>query len=457
VNRTRIQAGTARSGSQARPIGSGPGEAFLWVLTYVVLAALPLAVLLLAPRPASRGFWIEFGVALGFIALAMFGLQFALTARFRRVATPFGLDTQLQFHRQAGLVAFWLALAHPMVVIAAHPAFVEFLDPRASLARAGALWLLLGSMVVLIVSTLWRQQLGLEYRWWRLLHAGLGFLVVFIGLVHVLRVSHYVHTPWLQALWVGMTGAALALLVYARAVRPFLLKRKPYSVVEVRPERGSAWTLVLEPVGHGGKRFEAGQFAWLTIGSSPFSIDQHPFSFSSSAAHHEHVEFTIKELGNYTARIGEVSPGTRAYMEGPYGAFTLSPHAVGAVFIVGGVGITPVMSILRTLRDLGDTRPLVLVYANREWEQVIFRDELADLEESMNLSVVHVVERPPGEWTGESGWVDEDLLERTLPREMPGIEYFVCGPEPMMDVVEPFLLKRGVSLRRLNSERFNIA
>jgi predicted ferric reductase len=453
----RISSGIARIGAPQRPIGPGPGEAVLWTLVYVALAALPLVVLLLIPRPPSRGFWIEFGVALGFIALTMFGLQFALTARFRRIASPFGIDTQLHFHRQAGLIAFWLALAHPVILIAAQPAFFDFLDPRVSLVRAVALWVLLGSLVALIVSTLWRQQLNLAYPWWRLAHAVLGFLVVFVGLVHVLRVSHYVSTPMLQALWVGLTGVALGLLVYARALRPLWIRRKPYRVVEVRPERGSSWTLVLEPSGHRGKRFEAGQFAWLSIGQSPFSMDQHPFSLASSAERPERIEFTVKELGDYTRKIGSVEPGTTAFVEGPYGAFTMSPHALGAVFLVAGVGITPVMSILRTLRDQHDERPLVLIYGSSDWDAVIFREELCELERVLHLTVVHVLEHAPDGWTGETGLIDEELLNRWLPLDTPGLEYFVCGPEPMMNTVEPYLLERGIPLRRLNSERFNIA
>jgi predicted ferric reductase len=452
-----MSAAVSKIRSPVRPIGPSVAEAMGWIGLYVVLAALPLAAVLVGPLPPARGFWVEFAVGLGFVALAMLGLQFALTARFRRIAAPYGLDTLLHFHRQAGLVAFGLALAHPLILFVVEPAFLEFLDPRASFVRAGALWALLGCLVLVIGLTLWRQPLGLSYDWWRATHAILAFLVVFIGLVHVLRVGYYISVPWKQALWVGVTGGAMLLLVHARVVKPLCLRRTPYRVAQVRPERGDSWTLVLEPVGHGGMPFAAGQFAWLTLGSSPFALEQHPFSFASSARQPARLEFTIKELGDFTSTIGQVRPGTTAFLEGPYGAFTLDPNATGAVFVVGGVGITPVMSILRTLRDAGDRRPLVLIYGNPTWEEVLFREELAELEEELELRVVHVLEEAPAGWRGEEGWIDEALLQRHLPSDSPEWEYFVCGPEPMMDLVEPYLLARGVGLRRLNSERFNIA
>jgi predicted ferric reductase len=440
-----------------RPVGPGAVEAVGWIGLYVALAALPLAAALIRPVPPARGVWIEFAVGLGFVALAMLGLQFALTARFRRIAAPYGLDTLLHFHRQAGLVAFGLALVHPLILFIAEPAFLAFLDPRAGLIRAGALWALLGCLVLVIGLTLWRQPIGMSYDWWRVTHGVLAFLVVFIGLVHVLRVGYYISVPWKQGMWVAVTGGAMLLLVHARLIKPLRLRRSPYRVTEVRPERGQSWTLALEPVGHGGMHFEAGQFAWLTLGSSPFALEQHPFSFASSAQRPRRLELTIKELGDFTSRIDRVAPGTTAFLEGPYGAFTLDPDAGGAVFIVGGVGVTPVMSILRTMLDTGDSRPAILIYGSPNWNEVIFREELAELEEELRLRVVHVLEHATVDWEGETGRIDEDLLCRHLPRDMPALEYFVCGPESMMDVVEPFLLERGVSLRRLNSERFNIA
>ncbi len=448
---------TAADGRRGPAIGPSVRNVLTWLGLYLLLALFPLVIALIGETPAARGFWIDFGIGLGFVALAMLALQFVLTARFRRIASPFGLDTLLHFHRQAGLAAFVFALAHPVVLILAFRPFWHFLDPRALFVRAFALWTLLIALVLLIVTTLRRRQWGIAYQWWRAGHGLLAVLVLFIGTVHVIQVDFYGAVMWKKLAWVALSAAAFGMFFYSRIVKPWQMRKQPYRVVGVVPERGDSYTLTLEPVGHEGMAFTAGQFAWLTLGSTPFSIDAHPFSFVGSAVDRRRTSFTIKKLGDFTATIDAVKPGTTAFLEGPYGLFTFPDGATAAVFIAGGVGITPMMSMLRTMRDTGDRRPVQLVYAVKTWEDATFREELAELEGALNLTATIVVEKPHEGWEGEAGYLTPALLARRVPPDEPGTAWLVCGPEPMMDVVEPWLQRHGVPLRRINSERFNIA
>lgn len=242
-----------------------------------------------------------------------------------------------------------------------------------------------------------------------------------------------------------------------RVVRPLLLRRKPYRASEIRAERGDSYTLVLHAEGHSGLNFAAGQFVWLTLGGSPVSLQQHPFSISSSSLRSDIIDLTIKELGDFTATIKHVKPGTRAFLEGPFGAFTLdADSSKGLVFIVGGVGVTPVMSILRTLQETDDARPLLLIYGSRDLEDTLFLDELRGLGQLLDLTTIHVLEDSPDGWTGESGLINQEIVDRYLPKEPADFDYYVCGPEPLMDFAEVHLRRSGVPLRQIFSERFNI-
>jgi len=192
-----------------------------------------------------------------------------------------------------------------------------------------------------------------------------------------------------------------------RLLKPFLLLRKPYEVEQVVHERGNAWTLHIKPVGHAGMRSMPGQFAWLTFGRSPFSETEHPFSISSHAAQTNPITFTIKELGDFTRTIKTLPVGQRIYLDGPFGNFSIDlyPDANSFVLIAGGIGIAPMMSMLRTAAERGDTRPLLLIYAVDTWEGATFREEIEELTHHLKLKVVYVLQDPPENWQGESGYV----------------------------------------------------
>ena len=435
-------------------------QGVFWILVYLLLTTVPLLILLIGPVPPGREFWRELSVALGFGGLAMMALQFVLTARFKVIKAPYGSDVIYHFHRQISLVAFVLILVHPLLLFINAPDTLRLLNLFAApwRARAGVVAVLL--LAALIVASLWRKAFRIEYTRWRIWHGLLAIAVVSLAMAHIVLAAHYVNTPWKRVLWAGYGLFWIGLLVWIRLIKPMLLLCRPYAVDQVIQERGDAWTLVVKPVGHAGMSFMPGQFAWLTAWKSPFADTEHPFSFSSSASQSESVAFTIKELGDFTRTIKDLQPGQIVYLDGPFGAFSIDRHpdAQSYVFVAGGIGITPMMSMLRTLADRGDRRTLLLIYANNTWEDVAFREEIDSLRQRLDLRVVHVLRDPPEGWQGEQGFVSKDLLARHLPpeRSRDAFEVFICGPKPMMDAVETALVELGVHLGDFHSERFDL-
>jgi predicted ferric reductase len=99
-------------------------------------------------------------------------------------------------------------------------------------------------------------------------------------------------------------------------------------------------------------------------------LTEHPFSISSAPVDRPRITFTIKESGDFTSRIRTIAPGTRAYLHGPHGNFTLTGRATkGIVFIAGGVGFAPIMGMLRQLKA---AHPLRLIYGNRVETQILY-------------------------------------------------------------------------------------
>ncbi|MFO7581923.1 ferric reductase-like transmembrane domain-containing protein [Guyparkeria sp.] len=428
-----------------------------WILLYLVAVLAPMFIMMIRPTPPGRSFWVEFSIALGFVGLTQMGVQFLLIARYRKVTAPYGIDVILQYHRLIAMMALFLILAHPAILMIHNPALLGLLNPLggtwASRSGLGAI----AALALLVATSVFRQQIKLDYERWRLTHTLLGFAALVLAHAHVSLAGSYLNTVWKQAMWKVFGAAMLSSLVYLRLIRPALQKRERYRVAEVRPERGENYTLVLEPVSHRGLRFAPGQFAWLKLGQTPYTIEEHPFSFSSSSEAAGRLEFGIKVLGDFTRELRHVPAGTDAYLDGPYGAFSLDlAPAAGYVLIAGGIGITPLLSFLKTMADRQDVRPVLLIYGDRSWDGMAYREELDELAGRLNLTIVHVVEKPPQDWRGESGFVTADLLARHLPREKIKREYFVCGPPVMMEAVRAALLERGVPRESIHSERFNL-
>ncbi|HEU6443785.1 MAG TPA: ferric reductase-like transmembrane domain-containing protein [Gaiellaceae bacterium] len=424
---------------------------------YVGVAVAPLVFALIGVTRPGQGFLTDFSVALGFVGLAMIGLQFALSARFTEVAAPFGMDALLQFHRQISYTALAFVYLHPALLIVADRDTLLLLNPLEAPWRARLGLGALVALTLLVAASVWRKRLGLSYERWHSMHGLLAVATVVGSLGHVFLVDYYVDTRWKEGLWLFMSAAFVSLLVWVRVLKPFRLRARPWEIERVAVERGGTTTITLGPRGHDGTRFEPGQFAWFTFARSPFAITQHPFSFSSSAESAGSIAVSVKARGDFTESLRGLEPGTGAYVDGPYGVLSIDRfEGPGFAFIAGGVGITPIISMLRTMADREDLRPTVLIYANGEWDAVTFREELADLAQTPNLRVVHVLERPPDGWTGEVGYVTAELLQRHLPPQYRRFQFFVCGPVPMIAAVERALHAIEVPGERVHSERFDL-
>lgn len=432
------------------------------VAAYTAICLAPLAVVSIGYPAPRRPFLVELSVALGYVGLAMMTLQFTLVSRIRWLAAPFGIDILHRFHREVSFAALAFIFAHPLLLLAEDArSYLPLLDPWTAPWRARLAVGSLAALILVVALSVWRRRLRLPYEVWKVTHGGLSTAVIVLGLSHMVGVNRFTSGAGGRAVVVLVLLAVAGVLVWSRIVAPRVHLFRPWRVVDVIRERGRAVTLVVRPDGHPGWSFMPGQFAWLTVGGSPFQVTrQHPFSFSSPADVEPggRVAVTIKELGDWTRRVGSVQPGQRIYLDGPHGSFSIDRRqAPGYVFVAGGVGITPIFSMISTMCLRDDTRPAILFYANAEWENITFRDQLEELRLYMpNLRVVHVLQSPPPGWAGERGRVTAELLARHLPRQYRSFECFVCGPESMMDSVEQALLSLGVPGYRITSERFNM-
>lgn len=432
-------------------------QRWLWLALYVLLLLAPLLIVLIGPRPGPREFWRELSVALGFTGLALLGVQFIPTARLRVFSHLFAMDEVYYYHRMASLVGFALVLAHPLILFLGNPETVRLLNPFTAPARAVYGLVSLLALIGLVVTSFYRKELGIRYEIWRVAHTVLAVTMVLMAMLHILGVDYYLSMFWQRVLWIGLTALWIGLIVNTRLIRPYRQSRRPYRLVETRPENRGTWTLVIEPDGHDGIRFMPGQFAWLTIDRTLFAIREHPFSLASSAESPKRLEFTIAEAGDFTNGIGKIPTGTVVYLDGPHGNFSIDRYdGPGYVFIAGGIGSPPIMSMLRTMAARSNGKSAWLFYGNPSWESVTYREELEALEQTLNLQTVHVLEEASDDWTGETGFIDDDVLQRHLPENRGELIYFICGPVVMVTAVLSALDKVGVPLENVHTEQYDM-
>lgn len=425
-----------------------------------VAVLLPLHAAMLAdPLADSRGWLVEFAVGLGFVAFTLILLELALVTRLRTLSNAYGTDTLLQFHRGFGIAGGVFLIGHVLGLILPTGQW-RWLNPFTGSAAmqtgAVAFW----SMALLVLSSLWRRHLRLPFDLWNRVHRGATLALLISSTAHLLLVAGYTATSAVRAVAVGLAFLFGSLLVNYALLRPLWLWRRPWQVQSNLDIGGDTRLLTVSPLGHTGFRFEPGQFAWLISGRTPYSRQQHPITIASSAetpADEPDQQYAIKKLGDWSRDVvPALMPGSRIWIEGPYGGMTIDRlPAQGFVLIAGGIGITPMRSILLTLRDRGDRRPCLLIYAANDFSRVVFRDDFAALETQLNLKVVYVLEQPVGDYDGERGRIDRLMLERHLPSARRHFQYLVCGPNPMMDSVERLLSDIGIADDRVHSERFN--
>jgi predicted ferric reductase len=181
--------------------------------------------------------------------------------------------------------------------------------------------------------------------------------------------------------------------------------------------------------------------------------EPHPFTISSSPTQ-DRLSISVKSVGDFTATIGDTKTSDRAYIDAPYGAFSFLNHdAQNLVFVAGGIGVTPFMSMMRYLVDNGLDRNVLLIWGNKTERDITFRDELENMVAHMpSLRVVHVMSNQD-DWPGETGYVDAKMLERYM-RGVENPQVFVCGPPVMMPKVINALRDLGVPKQRIHYEQF---
>lgn len=210
----------------------------------------------------------------------------------------------------------------------------------------------------------------------------------------------------------------------------------------------------------GGKTldFKAGQHLKLfaSAGANPMY-----FSIASPPRLNDAFELCVTRVagGAKASEFMHLLPeGGELKAEGPLGKFTLPDGEPprDAVFVAAGSGIAPLRSMILDLVDRGTLRELRLLFGVRTENDILYREEWKTLEEACpNFKARFILSRPEGVWTGNKGYVQDQLKSGDFVAQPREADYYICGLAKMIEGVKAGLMALGVDEARVHYERYD--
>lgn len=392
-----------------------------------------------------------FGLLATFCALT----QFVLMGRVGWLEPIFGLDRLAIFHRRNGVATLTLILMHSSLMVVTHPLlqsstnFLGVFDlPYVWLAAiAEVLFVLTVGMSIYIV----RKHLKFE-TWYA---------------VHLLNYAAIALVPWHQLInggdflinhtfgyyWIGLyTFTALNVIIWRFGRTGWLYMRHHFEVEKVVAQTATATSVYIKGKHMDAFHSRAGQFILVRFLARPFVWQEHPFTLSKMTDV-SGLRLTIRQLGDFTNMIPQLKPGTKVWISGPFGAFTHDLQRTNKLlYIVGGIGITPIYSMVQDQAARGESGNAVMLYGNRIEVDTIFLKELTALSKQIKMPLYNVLSDQK-DYAGEKGFIDKEKIARLVP-DAAARDVFLCGPPPMMAGIRVALRELGVPESQIHYERF---
>lgn len=403
---------------------------------------------------------IASGRLAGLTAAYMVLQQFFFMGRMPWLERVFGLDKLSRMHHDNGKRGLFFLLLHPILLLVGY-----------SLVGNVGLWAQLKSFMFQYEHVLW-ATLGLDlfiivagtsiflsvrkrfrYEMWYFVHL-LAYLAVFASFWHQTAVgTDILVSRVFYGYWVGLYTVVFTSHLIFRFARPvYNYLRHGFRISRVERETHNTVSVYIKGKDLAEFPIHAGQFMILRFLTDRLWWQAHPFSLSMMPDGNE-LRVTIKSVGDFTSQIPAIPVGTGVMIDGPYGVFTeLFSVSPKVLFIAGGIGITPIRSLMEAMAR--HKKDVALLYANRTEKDIVFRKELDTIASEHGGVVTHVISHDPA-YQGEKGYLDKEKISRLVP-DLSSREVYLCGPVAMMKIVRTMLADLGVAPRMIHYEEFSL-
>ncbi|MDO8592673.1 MAG: ferric reductase-like transmembrane domain-containing protein [bacterium] len=392
---------------------------------------------------------VSLGQITGIVGMAMFSLVLVLSARFYIFDVYFGgLNRAYFFHYLFGGLSLVILMSHPLFLLARHLPYslkgaADFLLPGAWWQKDFGIYSLALLMLLIIWSIFFRRR----YHIWKLAHKFLG-IAFLLGGIHGFAIgSDLAQNQTLKIYMITIASLGLCAFIYRTILGRLLTHHYEYEVtgLSILPQK----TVVVEL---NPKKeimeFNPGQFVFVSFLGGQISQEWHPFSIASGSSF-KGIRLIIKELGDYTANLKNLKIGSRAKLEGPFGNFSYQSIAnKKQVWIAGGIGVTPFLSMAESLTGRDQDLEIDFYYCTRNKDEQLFLERFNNLSAgNKNLTVRSFC-------SVDHGWLNAGYIKQNS-RDLNQRDIFICGPLQMMKDLRKQFLSLNILNRRVHTEEFN--
>lgn len=389
---------------------------------------------------------------------ALVGTYFALlgillVARIPWVERGVGHDRLVTWHRKLGPWSLYLIGLHILLITVGYAGqfqvslFSELID---ILTTFDWMWAALAGFVFMItagVTSYKKARAKLSYETWWMIHISTYAAIALSFMHQILNGPMFIGHPLNKAFWIALYSAMVFAIIYWRFVIPIYRSLRHGIRVEKVVVEGPGMVSVimrgkqLAKLGAQGGQF----FGWRFLAKG-HALISHPYSLSAAPTAH-YLRITVKDLGDHSRSLADLKPGTRVFMEGPYGAFTAGRASRKHVVLIGGgVGITPVRAIIEEFRN--GVQLDVIVRVSRP-EELILREELDYLAAQSDGSIrIHYLVG-----SRKIHPMDAKSITALVPR-FADSDIYICGPAPLVNAVRDAAHEVGVPKNRFHDEAF---
>jgi len=388
------------------------------------------------------------GQIAGILGMVLFALNLITGSKIKIVDKIFfGLPDALNFHAIIGALGFCLILFHPILLAVRYLNFsisktAMFFVPQGFDAISWGIYAL-GIMILLMVLT---YYVKLKYNIWLFTHKFM-ILAFVLAFAHIALIDSDISRDlFLRYYVLGISIISIVVYLYNVILDKIFYNNLEYNIIRVDKLAENITQIELEPKAK-FISFIPGQFVFIKFKSNNLTQEAHPFSISSDN-NQKNLEFTIKSLGDFTSKISNLKVGGKAFVKGAFGKFSCNyfPNT-DQIWISGGIGITPFLSMARSLPK-NNNQKIDLYYCVKNKSEAILLDKLKEIEK--NNKYFRVIS-----WfSDEQGLINAENIAK-LSDNINNKNIFICGPVSFMNNLKLQLIKIGVKNNNIHWEKFS--